>query len=161
MDLEKPSSLSISAIETLVNNTPTGSTVPFEDYNVLDLLTQDANTSSATGNAPQQQIYGLLNKVCVLSFHLRAEQQKTNLLQKIIDMQQEKLTQPQSVTAVPGVPRNVEDQFLKRELEAKVNFLEEKCSLQEQIMNLQNGWIEDLQWTYDKNDEGENQSLVD
>jgi hypothetical protein len=159
MDFEKPSNLSISTVETLVNNTPSSTTVPFDDYNVLNLLAQDTNTSSITRNTSQQQISGLLNKVCVLSFHLQAEQQKTNLLQKIIDMQQEKLTQLQSITAAPEVPSSessIEDQFLKRELEAKVTFLEEKCLLQEQIMNLQNSWIEDLQWTCEENDEAEN-----
>jgi hypothetical protein len=156
MDFENLCNLSVSTIETLVNNTPTRSNDPLGDCNMFDLLSRDTNSKSAAYNVAQQQISGLLNKVCVLSFQLRAEQQKSNLLQKIIDMQQEKVTHLRptaTATETPSPDMSLEDRFLKRELEAKVTFLEEKCSLQEQIMSLQHSWIEDLQWNDEENRE--------
>jgi hypothetical protein len=152
------------AFSTATNNSRAGtskdssaySTNPASDYktycstapSTMDLF----NTPSIHPSQPLLQ--DIHTKTGLLAFQLHSEQQKSALLQQIIKMQDEKIKVLQSKTSFvcspePEAQQPEDYQTIKYELEAaraKAIYLEDKCSLQERIINLQKGWIEDLQW---------------
>jgi hypothetical protein len=132
------------------------STQPASDYTVYSsskpLFLNLCDTSEVQ---PQHHVVQDINtKIGFLAFQLHNEQQKTTLLEQIIKMQEEKIKVLQSKTSFVCTPEPEEQQpidhhTIRYELEAaqaKAIFLEDKCMLQERIISLQQGWIEDLQY---------------
>jgi hypothetical protein len=144
----QPSQMHIETIFPTASPYPTNQAY---DYSSCDTANQAMkSTFTTTPDMTQHQVSDVHSRVGLLSLQLQVEQQKFQLLHQLVNSQQEALNQLQSTgmtngSRVGSAAEGIQEFRLQLDMaQAKIVSLEEKVALQSKIMQLQEGWIQEL-----------------